>query len=380
MTQEPKAQYICGIRVIGVPIFFSVLSISVVIFIMKKRVLVAMSGGVDSSLTAALLQRKGYAVEGVTMKLSSGLCCDIGSARAVCDHLGVPHLLLDAQAQFSQSIVRDFIFEYRRGRTPNPCIRCNDLIKFGVLLSYARSNGFEYLATGHYARIEPGPRSFRLQLKKGVDADKDQSYFLYRLTQEQLRHVLFPLGEYLKAEVRKLAHELKLPAADRMESQEICFIPDNNYRSYLKEHDAETVRPGDVVLTDGRIVGRHDGIAFFTVGQRRKLGVAAGERLYVVRVEPDTNRVVLGRHDDLLTKEMIVSEPHFISFDELKAPVPVDVKIRYRSPFVPAVIEPSPQKLVRVVFNSPVAGVCPGQAAVFYDGDAVIGGGVIESS
>ena len=347
---------------------------------MKKRVLVAMSGGVDSSVAAALLRQKGYAVEGVTLKLSPGLCCDIASARAVCDHLGVPHRLLDARAEFSQKIVGDFISEYRRGRTPNPCIRCNDLIKFRVLLSYARSNEFEYLATGHYARIEPDPVSSRLLLKKGVDAGKDQGYFLYQLTQKQLKHVLFPLGGYCKTEVREIAQKLKLSTAERAESQEICFIPDNDYRSFLKEHAPETLRPGDMVLTDGTTVGRHDGIAFFTVGQRRKLGVAVGERLYVVRVEPNTNRVVLGPHDALLTKEMTVSDAHFIPFDELKTPMAVDVRIRSRSPFVPAVIEPLPLKLVRVAFDRPVAGVSPGQAAVFYNGDTVVGGGMIETS
>ncbi len=339
-----------------------------------------MSGGVDSSVTAALLQQKGYAVEGVTLKLSPGLCCDIASAQAVCDHLDVPHRLLDAQAEFSQRIVEDFISEYRRGRTPNPCIKCNDLIKFRVLLSYARSNEFEYLATGHYARVESDPVSSRLLLKKGVDAGKDQSYFLYRLTQEQLQHVLFPLGDYRKTEVRELARKLDLSAAERPESQEICFIPNNDYRSFLKEHAPETLRPGDMVLIDGTTVGMHDGIAFFTVGQRRKLGIAAGKRLYVVRVDPNANRIVLGQHGALLTKEMTVSEPHFILFDELKAPMAVEVKIRYRSPFVTAVIEPLPRKAVRVAFDRPVAGVCPGQAAVFYDSDAVVGGGIIETS
>ena len=212
------------------------------------------------------------------------------------------------------------------------------------------------------------------------DAGKDQSYFLYRLTLEQLQHVLFPLGGYCKTDVRKIAHTLKLSAAERPESQEICFVPDNDYRSFLKEHAPETLRPGDMILMDGTTVGRHDGIAFFTVGQRRKLGVAAGERLYVVRVEPNTNRIVLAQHDALLTKKMTVSGPNFIPFDELRTPMAVDVKIRYRSPFFPALIEPLPRKLVRVAFNRPVAGVCPGQAAVFYNGDTVIGGGMIETA
>jgi tRNA-specific 2-thiouridylase len=347
---------------------------------MKKRVLVAMSGGVDSSLTAALLIREGLAVEGITMKLSPGVCCDIGSAQAVCNHLGIAHRVLDAQQEFSNSIIRNFISEYRHGRTPNPCIRCNDLIKFQVLLSYALASGFEYLATGHYARIEPDTASSRLLLKKGTDAVKDQSYFLYRLTQEQMKYVLFPLGKYRKTEVRVLAAEMSIPAAERPESQEVCFIPDDDYRAFLKENAPDTHTPGEMVMTDGTVAGRHNGIAFFTVGQRRKLGVAAGERLYVVRVEPKTNRVVLGNRDALLTKEMTVSEPHFIPFDGLEAPMAVDVKIRYRSAFVPAVIEPLPQELVHVAFDRPVAGVCPGQSAVFYNGDTVVGGGTIKAS
>ncbi len=345
---------------------------------MKKRVLVAMSGGVDSSVAAALLQKQGFIVEGATMKLTAGLCCDIGSAQAVCRHLGIAHRMIDAQAGFSQVVIQNFISEYRRGRTPNPCIRCNDLVKFQLLLDYARSNDFDHLATGHYARIERDPRISRFFLKKGVDSGKDQSYFLYRLTQEQMQSVLFPLGGMRKTEVRGLARGLALPVAERPESQEICFVPDNNYRSFLKEHAPEVLQPGEIVMTDGKVMGKHDGIAFFTVGQRRKLGVAAGERLYVVKVEPETNRVVLGRLSDLLTAEMSVSGLNFIAIDQLRAPMKVAVKIRYRSPFVPAVVEPAASDRVHVAFDHPVPGVCPGQAAVFYDGDVVVGGGIIE--
>jgi tRNA-specific 2-thiouridylase len=339
-----------------------------------------MSGGVDSSVTAALLQKQGFEVEGVTMKLTAGLCCDIGSAQAVCNHLRVPHRMIDAQAAFSQDIISNFISEYRQGRTPNPCIKCNDLVKFHLLLDYARSNGFDHLATGHYARIEVDHQSSRYLLKKGIDAGKDQSYFLYRLTQDQLQRVLFPLGTMRKTEVRSLARELALPAAERPESQEICFVPNNDYRSFLKEHAPETLRPGNVVLTDGKILGTHKGIAFFTVGQRRQLGVAAGERLYVVRIDPDTNRVVLGRLTDLQTRRIEVSNAHFISPDSLRSSMKVTVKIRYRSPFVAATIEPVGEGTVSVVFEQPVKGACPGQAAVFYDDDIVVGGGTIEVS
>ena len=278
---------------------------------------------------------------------------------------------------FEQNVVQDFISEYRVGRTPNPCIRCNDLIKFQLLLSYAREQGFDALATGHYARVEQDAASSRFHLKKGIDAGKDQSYFLYRLTQDQLRSVLFPLGEMRKADVRDLARKLKLPAAERPESQEICFVPNDDYRAFLKEHAPALLRSGEVVMTDGRVVGKHDGIALFTVGQRRKLGIAAGERLYVVRIEPETNRVVLGKLSELQTSEMIVGNLNWILMDELSAPINATVKIRYRSPFAPAMIRPLADQRVQVTFGKPVPGVCPGQAAVFYDGDIVVGGGVI---
>ncbi len=347
---------------------------------MKKRVLVAMSGGVDSAVTAALLQKQGYAVEGVTMKLTTGLCCDIDSAQEICAHLNIPHRTIDAQAEFSRYIISDFISEYRQGRTPNPCIKCNDLVKFHLLLHNARTNGFNHLATGHYARIEYDSAADRFLLKKGIDEYKDQSYFLYRLTQDQMKYVLFPLGGMRKTEVRRLARELALPAADRPESQEICFVPDNDYRSFLKEHSPGTLRPGELVTTDGKTIGKHDGIAFFTVGQRRKLGVAAGERLYVIKIEPAANRVVLGNLSELQTNSMVVSNLNFISNTRLRSRMNVMVKIRYRSPLIPAVIEPLAVDTVRVVFENQVRGVCPGQAAVFYDVDNIVGGGVIESS
>jgi len=345
---------------------------------MTERVLIAMSGGVDSSVTAALLLKQGMSVEGVTMKLTAGLCCDISSAQDICRHLGIPHRMIDAQSEFSRSIVSDFISEFRRGRTPNPCIRCNDLIKFDLLLHYARSNGFDHLATGHYARIDYDEQSSRYHLKKGIDENKDQSYFLYRLTQDQMQSVLFPLGGMRKIDVRAMARELALPAAERPESQEICFVPDHDYRSFLKENAPETLKPGELVLTDGTVVGNHEGIAFFTVGQRRGLGVSAGERLYVVRIEPKTNRVILGKVSELQIRTMYLSKPNFILFNELRDPLSVTVKIRYRSPFVPAMIRPSGSGSMRVEFLQPVTGVCPGQAAVFYAGDTVVGGGIID--
>ncbi len=346
---------------------------------MNKRVLIAMSGGVDSSVAAALLVRQGFEVKGVTLKLTPGQCCDIGSAQAVCEHLGIPHGMLDAQAEFTDGVIQNFVLEYQQGRTPNPCIRCNEIIKFRLLLEYARLQSFDFLATGHYAQIEPAPQEPLFQLKKGVDSGKDQSYFLYRLSQAQMPNILFPLGGMRKEEVRSLARELRLPAAERPESQEICFVPGNDYRGFLKKHAPETLQAGDLVLSDGKIIGRHTGIAFFTVGQRRKLGYAAGERMYVVRIEPSSQRVVLGPLSELRTRSIVVSNAHFIPFTSLRTGMNVSVKIRYRSRSVPAVIEPRGQNEVLVELQDAAAGVCPGQAAVFYTDDIVLGGGIIEA-
>jgi tRNA-specific 2-thiouridylase len=347
---------------------------------MTKRVLVAMSGGVDSSVAAALLKEQGYDVEGVTMKLTAGLCCDLGSAQAVCGRLGIDHRIIDAQEAFSSTIVREFVNDYCAGRTPNPCISCNDLIKFRLLLDHARSNGFSFLATGHYARIERDPATSRPVLRKGADKQKDQSYFLYRLTPDQMEQVLLPLGELRKSEVRELGRRFGLPSAERPESQEICFVPGDDYRAFLRQHAPEALRPGELVLTDGTAVGRHDGIAFFTVGQRRHLGVSTGERLYVVRIEPDTNRVVLGKQEELETAEALLSAVTLNGSAEDLVHTELTVKVRYRAPFVPAKAELLRDGRLRIVFGRPIRGVCPGQAAVLYRGDRVLGGGTIESS
>jgi len=345
---------------------------------MMNRILVAMSGGVDSSFAAALLLQQGHKVEGVTMKLSAGVCCDIASAQAVCAHLGIAHRIIDMQREFERGVVSNFISEYRTGRTPNPCIRCNDIIKFQALLAHARDNGFDFLATGHYARIEHDSAASRYLLKTGIDAGKDQSYFLYRLTQDQLGHILFPVGRMHKQEVRSRAREMNLPAAERPESQEICFVPDNNYRAFLREHAPDVLRHGEITMIDGTVVGRHEGVAFYTIGQRRGLGVAAGGRLYVVRIDPRHNRVVLGQRRDLETSSLQVSDANFLPLDRLEKPLAVEVKVRYRSSLQAATILPADSDRVAVAFDHPVTGVTRGQAAVFYAGDIVVGGGTIE--
>lgn len=343
---------------------------------MNKRVLVAMSGGVDSSVTALLLLQQGVQVEGVTMKTAEGAWCDIEPAAAVCVRLGMPHRTVQVQEEFSRLVVQDFISEYCLGRTPNPCIRCNEFLKFGLLLEYARIQGFDFLATGHYARIEGEPAASRLTLKRGLDETKDQAYFLYRLTQEHLKHILLPLGGMKKNEVRRIAREARLPVAARPESQEVCFIPDNDYRRFIRERAAEALQPGKLVLTDGTVIGSHEGIAFFTVGQRRHLGVAAGERLYVVGIDARTNRVILGRSRELQTSEISVSNAVFSNPPETSS-CRVQVKIRHRSSLAAAVIHIQEHAQVRVIFDHPVQGACPGQAAVFYNDDSIIGGGTI---
>lgn len=345
---------------------------------MSDRVLVAMSGGVDSSFAAALLLQQGCRVEGITMKLSPGVCCDIASAQAVCERLGIPHRTIDLQQEFERTVVKDFVDQYRSGRTPNPCIRCNDTIKFQVLLGRAREAGFDFLATGHYARIEHRAAGARSVLRTGVDPDKDQSYFLYRLTQDQLGQVLLPLGGMHKSEVKLRARQLGLPSANRPESQEICFVPDNDYRSFLKQHAPDVLRQGEILLTDGTVVGQHEGVAFYTVGQRRGLGIAAGGRLYVVRIDPHRNRILLGQKTDLERGRCRITDLRFLPFDRLESPLTVGIRVRFRAAAVRATISPADGDSVVAVFEQPVRGVTPGQAAVFYDGDLVVGGGTIE--
>ncbi len=371
---------------------------------MKKKVVVAMSGGVDSSVAAGLLQRKGYEVIGITMCF--GLkeagkrrpsCCGIEGiedARRVAHKLGIKHYVLNFDKYLQKEVVDDFISEYARGRTPNPCIRCNQYLKFERLLTKAKSLGAGYLATGHYAKIavswpegrgwasdspsrsQPSAVSKKYLLKKGKDKFKDQSYFLYRLKQEQLRHILFPLGGYTKTQVRAMAGEFDLPVKDKPGSQEICFIPDGDYRAFLRQV-LKDVHPGPIVDSSGKVLGEHKGIPFYTIGQREGLGIAAGYPIYITRLDARKNTIVVGKKEEAFSSGLIASDLSFTD-KPLKIGVALGVKIRYNSPEVPSRIIPLTKGRIKVIFLKPQFAVTPGQAAVFYRKDQVIGGGVIE--
>ena len=353
-----------------------------------NRVVVAMSGGVDSSVAALLLHRQGYDVIGVTMKLYDidqadlpeyyrGCCTldDVEDARAVCRILGVPHYVLNVQREFRAFVIDYFRREYENGRTPHPCIACNDKIKFSFLAQRARMLQAAYVATGHYARIEPDGPS-RWALRRGVDADKDQSYVLFGMRQEQLAGTLMPVGHYPKSEIRRLAEEAGFPNADKPDSQDICFIPTGDYREFLRERTDE--RPGDIVDADGNVLGAHEGIQYFTVGQRRGLGLSGGPPRFVIRLEPDTRQVVVGSETDLYQDTLYADPVSWVSGVPPVGPVEVTVKIRYKFAEAPATVTAMGDgALVR--FREPQRAITPGQAAVFYLGDTVLGGGAIAS-
>jgi len=343
----------------------------------KERVVVAMSGGVDSSVAAALLKKQGYEVIGITMCF--GLQ-GIEDARRVAYKLDIKHYTLNMQRVLNERVIKNFCREYQLGRTPNPCVRCNQFIKFGVLLKKAISLGAQYLATGHYARITQGHKDTRTQghqyfLRKAKDSNKDQSYFLNQLKQEQLKHILFPLGNYTKIQVRNLAKEFGLHIADKAGSQEICFLAGGNYRDFLKNQGIK-IKPGLIVDKEGNILGRHKGIAFYTIGQREGLGIAKGYPLYVTKIEPKTNRIFLGTKEDALKSEFLVKEACFIP-NTIKKKVALKVKIRYNHKEMPADVL-FENKKIKVHFKKPQFAVTPGQSAVFYDKDLVVGGGIIE--
>jgi tRNA-specific 2-thiouridylase len=364
----------------------------------SRRVVVAMSGGVDSSVSAALLHKQGYDVIGVTMKLwdyaevgggevnrESG-CCSIDTihdARIVCEQIGVPHYVWNLSDEFGRAVIDNFVNEYLEGRTPNPCVMCNRHIKWGSFLAKARHLGADFVATGHYARVEKDPASGKYTLRKSSNLQKDQSYALWGIRQAALAMTLFPVGHMTKSEVRAHAERLKLRTAKKTESQEICFIVDNDYNRFLKERvDGLSTKLGGgaIVTSEGETVGRHDGYAFYTIGQRRGVGVALNEPVYVTEIRARDNVIVVGPRDRLLSRGLVARQVNLIRHDSIDTEMPVTIKIRYNDPGHPGVVySPNPDEL-HFRFDTPQPAVTPGQSVVFYRDDEVLGGGIIESS
>jgi tRNA-uridine 2-sulfurtransferase len=355
---------------------------------MKDRVVVGMSGGVDSSAAAALLVEQGHEVIGITLKLwpqdcvnrAEDKCCGpqaVTDARAVSHKLDIPYYLVDDSEEFQRQVIQYFADEYKAGRTPNPCVVCNERLKFGTLIRRARKLGAEKIATGHFARVVPDAATGRYLLKRGRDPRKDQSYFLFSLRQEQLARVIFPLGELTKSDTREIARECELKTADKEESMEICFVPDKNYGKFLEDSRLVTRHRGDIVDIEGRKLGEHDGIEFYTIGQRKGLGIAAAKPLYVLDLDPIHNRVVVGDESLLAADEVILERCNWIPFDDPPATFEATAKIRYNHPGTPAVVEPLPGGGARVQLNPPQRAITPGQACVLYQDDLVLGGGWI---
>ena len=354
----------------------------------RYKIVLGMSGGVDSSVAAARLQAQGHEVIGVTLKLWEGeedpegrwqdrSCCKLGIARYVCERLGIPHYFFNAEEAFDREVIQDFGAEYLSGRTPNPCVRCNERVKFGHLIGVAEKFGADYLATGHYARVEYDDHSNRYQLLKGVDESKDQSYFLYRLSQGQLSRVLFPLGDLKKEGIWKEAENLGLPPDEIRESQEICFVTQKGYREFIKERYPEALQKGEMVTADGEVLSHHRGLPMYTVGQRRGLGISSAQRLYVTHLDPVTNRVVVGPEAALYQQELFAHDINYVSVSKFDSEAWVDAKIRYRTPERLARVWSMSEDSFRLTFKSPQKAISPGQSVVLYGGDRVLAGGII---
>ena len=363
-----------------------------------EAVVVALSGGVDSSVAAAVLREQGWKVSGVTLDLFSGRegegkeeegcggkadgrSCGGGAAAReaarVAADLGIPHAVVNLRRRFDRTVVADFVAEYARGRTPNPCVRCNWFVKFGPLLGRAKRLGAAKIATGHYARVDFDGKSGRWRLLKGVDTGKDQSYFLYALPQEALARTIFPLGGMKKTEVRDLAARFRLHVARKSESQEICFIPGDDYAAFLRGRIPGAFRPGHIVDGKGKIIGCHQGFLNYTIGQRKGMGIAAPRPLYVLALDAAANTIVAGPDEALLKSRFAVAGVNWVAIAGIDGPRAADVKIRSRHEGEPATLFPGPRKSVIVEFARPQRAITPGQAAVFYEGDAVLGGGTI---
>lgn len=355
---------------------------------LKTRVVVGMSGGVDSSAAAALLVEQGYDVVGVTLKLwpqdcvnrAEDKCCGpqaVTDARAVSHRLDIPYYLVDEAEEFQKQVIQYFAEEYKAGRTPNPCVMCNERLKFGTLLSRAQRLGAEFVATGHFARVERNEDGTRHLLKRGRDARKDQSYFLFSLKQEQLAHVLFPLGDLTKSDTREIARECQLKTADKEESMEICFVPDKDYGAFLQQAKLVEKHAGDIVDEHGRVLGRHDGIEFYTIGQRKGLGISSPRPLYVIELDAKNNRVVVGDDSALDRDEFRVERCNWIPWDTPPATFEATAKIRYNHPGTAATVISHDDGSAAVKLHTPQRAITPGQACVFYQEDLVLGGGWI---
>lgn len=348
-----------------------------------------MSGGVDSSTAAWLLKKEGYEVIGATMcigtpdRSETGLnrCCgfwDIEDARRVALQLGIPFYVFQFREEFEREIIGYFCEEYRTGRTPNPCILCNEKLKFGSFLKRAMELGADYVATGHYARLEFDGKSRRFLLRRGADRRKDQSYVLFSLSQDQLRHILFPLGAFEKEEVRRMAFEAGLRVHDKPESQEVCFIPEASYHSFLSERLKEAIASGPILDRRGEVLGRHKGIPFYTIGQRRGLRLAKGKPLYVIGIDRERNAIVVGEEREVYREAFLAHPINWIRSQERSFPIPCKVKIRYNHPGAEAILYRVGEDALEVRFKNPQKAITPGQAAVFYEGDFVLGGGWIQ--